>query len=206
MSGHLVGINESEMQVCITNGLSYKAYRVFETDKAFEGVALTMEGPDDPITLWTTDAMQTGNDSWKHLEEPEEIMDIRKITKRDGDPAAGVLIQTTKRRVAFGTKNKSRQLTAEEKAEYAEALAQVAADVKAAGGKVKKMEGPKKIEDPEFFWEVDGTGLNDYGDPQPDRRREELATAPDGFAIEHPFLSQDIDSFVHNARKYLNLV
>lgn len=203
MSGQLVGVNEAEHSVCLYDGLVYRTYRVHANEGAFEGIALTMEGPDDPITLWTTNVLQGGSDTWKHLEEPEEITDIRKLTKRDGDKAVGALIQTSKRRIAFGTQNKTRPLTPAEQQEWLTAMAEIEAEIKAKGGKVSGRTMPASQEDPTFFFETDAASLNEYGEPE--RTVREYVADRDGFAIEFPFVMQNADSWVKNVRKHLTL-
>lgn len=203
MSGQLVGVNESEHSICVYDGLVYRTYRVHANDGAFEGVALIMEGPDDPVTLWTTNVLQGGPDAWKRLSEDEEISDVRKITKRDGDKAVGAMVQTSQRRIVFGTQNKTRPLTPDEQKEWMEAMLQIEKEIKAKGGKVNSRTMPTTHEDPTFFFELDATSMNEYGDPE--RGVREFVADRDGYAIEFPFVMQDADSWIKNVRRHLIL-
>ena len=196
----LIGVNEAERGFAVFDGLTYKVYRVFPTEQGMEGVALQMEGPDDPVTNWVTDAMQTGADNWKHLTDPEEITDIKWIGKRDGEEANGVLIQTTKRRLTFGSVEKQRKLTPEEQAERAAALADLAKKLSKQGGKVTKINKKESIAEPVFFWEQEDAALNEYED--------ELKPPPgEGgkFPDEWPFRMMDPATFVYHARKKAGL-
>jgi hypothetical protein len=144
--------------------------------------------------------MTGGPDNWKHLDEPEEITDIRWIGKRDGQEASGVLIQTTKRRLAFGSVEKTRQLTAQEQADHATALAGLAKQLAAQGAKVTKINKKSDIAEPVFFWEQDGSAMNEY---------EEKLQVPPGcggeFPEEWPFRMVDAATFVHHARNKAGL-
>lgn len=196
----LIGVNEAETGFAVFDGMTYKCYRVFQTDGGMEGIALQMEGPDDPVMNWVTDTMQGGPDNWKHLAEPEEITDIRWIGKRDGQEANGVLIQTTKRRLAFGSVEKTRQLTAQEQADHTAALAGLAKQLAAQGAKVTKINKKSDIAEPVFFWEQDGSAMNEY---------EEKLQVPPGcggeFPEEWPFRMVDAATFVHHARNKAGL-
>lgn len=192
---NLIGMNEAETGFAVFDGLTYKCYRVYSFEQGMEGIALQMEGPDDPVTNWVTDTMTGGPDNWKHLDEPEEITDIRWIGKRDGQEANGVLIQTTKRRLAFGSMEKTRQMTAQEQADHAAATAGLVKQLAAQGAKVTKVNKKSAVKEPVFFWETDDTTLNEY---------EDKLQPPPGeggkFPEEWPFRMVDAATFVHHAR------
>lgn len=193
---NLIGVNEAETGFAVFDGLAFKVYRVFSFEQGMEGIALQMECPDDPVTNWVTDTMQGGPDNWKRLVEDEEITDIRWIGKRDGQEASAVLIQTTKRRLAFGSVEKTRQLTAQEQADRAKDLAELAKQLTAQGGKVKKINKKTDIAEAVFFWEQNGSAMNEYEDkliPPPGCGGE--------FPEEWPFRMVDAATFVYHSRR-----
>jgi hypothetical protein len=197
----LIGLNEAETSFAVFDGVTYKCYRVYSNESGFEGVALHMEGPDDPVANWVFDTLQGAPDNWKHLDEPEDITDIRWIGKRDGRNADGVLIQTSKRRIVFGSVEKERQMTAEEQAEHAAAVDALAKRLTAQGGKVTKTSKKKSVvAEPAFFWDTNDTTINEY--------EEELVPPPgEGgqFPEEWAFRMMHAVTFVYRARNKAGL-
>lgn len=170
---------------------------MFSCDEGMEGIALTMEGPEDPVSNWVLDTLQGAPDNWKHLDEPEEITDLKWIGKRDGQEANGVLIQTTQRRLAFGSFEQERQMTAEEQAEHAAAVTGLASSLAKQGAKITKTSAAKTTtKDVKFFWETKDTSLNQYEDklkPPPGEGGE--------FPQEWAFRMMDAATFLYHARK-----
>jgi hypothetical protein len=184
----LVGFNEADRSVCVTDGLTYKTYQVNAArDGSLEGVVLTMEGPDDPVTL----ALIKDNDGWKWLDPSEEILDVRKVMKSNGVRVEGAVIKTDKRQVFFGTRYVKRRMTKEEKDGYDALMA--------LGLKLPGFE-----EEPRFFFDLDSSEVVEYGEPEK-KPQSHFQEGDEGFMAEWAFVTQDVDSFVHNLRMWLRL-